>query len=310
VQIVYPVDSEKGDGVDWTAAAFGAGAGGGQAAFYRHSGKVSFFGVAVGLVIAAAMVIGLAPLYALVLVYNPSAYLGVVMPFLFSAGIGWGLAFAMKKLGTRNAWVAPVLALGTAGAAYLVSWPLWVAVWLWRGDGDPLLAFWPPSFVQLMASIYAEGVWTIGRSGSPVSGFLLGAVWAIEAIVVVVTAPLIALSVSGNGVYCERCQGWCTRADRTLRLDPAGESIVVERLNRRDLAALSETPRVPDAQNTWTEASLDACEGCGGTNALLVEHVDRSYDNRGNAQLVRTTRVPHLLVSKEESDWIKRVFSG
>jgi hypothetical protein len=280
----------------------------GRAQYYTHSGKISFLSVAGGLAVAAALVVLLSPLYALLLVYNPSAYLGIILPVFFGGGIGGAIGYAMKKLGSRSAWFAPVLALATAWFAYALSWPFWVAIWVWRGDGQAWIAFWPPSFIELIGNIYHEGVW--GLRGGTVSGGFLGFVWFLEACIITVAAPLAGWGVAGTGVYCEQCQRWCMRHGLTMRIDPARAAELAQRLDQRDLQVLTQVRRADPAEHVWAELALDACDGCGATHAVLVEHVTRTFDKHGNEQLAREPCVPHVLVSKEESEWVRAVIQG
>jgi hypothetical protein len=284
--------------------------------YYRHSGRISFFGVVGGLATSAMLVIGVAPLYALVLVYNPSAYLGIVLPFLFGAAIGGLVAWAMKKLGSRSWWFAPVLAFFTAAIAYAVSWPAWFAVMLWRNDLglEALAAFWPPAFLELLAGAYEEGVWTLGRSDSAVSGPFLGIIWLLEAAIVLVTTPAVALGVAGSGVYCEGCHRWCVRvpgdASLEARFHASSAGQLSNALERRDLSVLTMVPRADDAENEWVGGSLQVCDGCGGTNTLLLESVTRTYDSKGRPQLSRHRLVQHLLLRKDETDWARSTVFG
>lgn len=281
-----------------------------QSRFYAHSGKISLFGLIGGVAAGGALAVGLGPVYAFLLVYNPSMWLGIVLPFLFSIALGFGVAFAMKKLGSRNKWVPPLMALATAGLGLAISWPTWFVVMMWReGAGmDSLFAFWPPVFLELLASTYAEGAWTIGThgGGAAVSGPFLAFVWLCEAAIVLGAAPLVALTVAGGGVYCEGCQRWCTRVPSELRLTITSAPRVEQALLADDLNVLASEPQADAYQDTWTAVALDYCGGCGATNTLLVESVTRTRDNRGRESFSRVPVVKYLKITKDQSDWVRR----
>lgn len=283
-----------------------------MASYYKHSGKISLFGLVGGAFAGLALSLALGPFYGLVLVYNPSAYLGILLPVLLSGALGFGVAFTMKKLGSRNAWVPPLMALATAALTLFISWPSWFAVMLWReGAGqDALFAFWPPSFLELLAGVYAEGAWTIGSSGGAVSGLFLGFVWLCETVIVLGVAPVIALTVAGDGIYCEQCQRWCRRVPSELRLDVSQVGQIAQRLEQGDLNVLTETPRTPDAEDVWAAVALDHCEGCGETNTLLVENVTRGRDARGNQTFHRAPIVRFMLITKDQAAWARRAIYG
>ena len=59
-----------------------------DAAYYRPSGRVSFVGLVLAWIVGGLVALAGAFVYAALLVYNPSAYLGVLLPMLYGASVG------------------------------------------------------------------------------------------------------------------------------------------------------------------------------------------------------------------------------
>jgi hypothetical protein len=277
--------------------------------YYQPSGRVSILGLLAALIVGAA-VAGIGGfVYAVVLVYNPSAYLGLVLPVLYGAGVAAATSFAGKKLKVRNAWVLMGLSVVLTMGGYLLSWIPWEYFTLSHlgNDVDWLAVIYPPSFIEILGLIYENGAWTIGTSGSggAVSGVMLGIVWLLEAASVFGASAVTAFTVGSSGVFCETCEEWCTRIGDLFHHAPEAQSQITDALaTRRDLSVLTSAPPATGTP-TWLETELSHCR-CGATNTILVQHCERKVDRRGNASVHKTPIVKHLLVAREEADWVRR----
>ena len=78
------------------------------------------------------------------------------------------------------------------------------------------------------------------------------------------------------------------------------------RLSARDMTVLTAAPRASVGQNPWVELRLSHCAGCGQTNTVFLEQCIETRDARGNRQVTRTPLVQHLLIRKDEVDWLRQ----
>ena len=276
--------------------------------YYKPSGKISILGVLGSLAVGGVVAFIGAFLYALALVYNPSAYLGIILPALFGAGVAGASAFVGKKLKVRNAWVSMGIAVVLTMSGYLVSWIPWEWFTLYHlgNQVDWLAVIYPPSFIDILGLIYENGAWTIGSSssGGAVSGLMLALVWLLEAGIVFGTSAFTAYAVGSSGVFCETCEEWCRKIAGLFNHAPEAQGQIANALGgARDLSVL--TSAAPAAGTpTWVETELNHCR-CGATNTLLVQRCERKVDGRGNVSITKAPIVEHLLLAKEEADRLR-----
>lgn len=284
-----------------------------SAPLYRHSGKISFVGLLAG---AAATFVGgpiLAAIYSVAIAYIPFIYLNAILSAVFGGGVGFMVAFAMKSGKVRNTWVIVAAALGATLFAHYIGWMIWVAVMFFRADADvPLLAIlFPPTFFEIVGELGSEGVWTIGRSDTPVSGFFLWLVWSIEALVVIAASLAAAFVTADAEPFCEACENWCRAHADVLRLTGHADSGTLStRLLAHDLSVLRDATRPHPSEQAWHQVDLCLCEKCGGTNTLTLSHVTLSYDKKGNAQTKKNALVDRMLLSNEQASWVRGVASA
>lgn len=284
-----------------------------SAPLYRHSGKVSLVGLLSG---AAATFVGaplVATVYSIAIAYIPFIYLNAILSGVFGGAVGFGVALAMKWGKVRNTWLIMASAFGATLFAHYIGWMVWVAVMFFRADAEvPVVAIlFPPTFFEIIGELGSEGVWTIGRSNTPVSGFFLWLVWCLEALIVFGASLFAAFATAEGEPFCEACQSWCRAHEDVLRLTGHAESSSMSsRLLVHDLSVLTEASRPAASDQAWHQVDLCLCEKCGGTNTLTLSHVTLSYDKKGNAQTKKDALIDRLLLSNEQASWVRGVASA
>jgi hypothetical protein len=283
-----------------------------SATYYQPSGKISFFGIIGGLVVGGIAGIVTAFVYAAALVYIPIVQVAFIIPFGFGALSGFITVAIARQFKLRNRFVALGLALATTLFAYLFSWIPWTYFTLSNaGVSEVTFAALlnPLVLMGVLSEIYDVGAWSIGSGGSAVSGAALGVCWALEMGIVLSMAGLVGYTQGAKGVFCEGCEAWCEEMPDLLRYASAAELELLRRLGLRDVAALEQLPAASIGENPWVELKLSHCAGCGQTNTLLVERCVQTRDHRGNAIVKRTALVSHLLVRKDEVQWLRKIAS-
>jgi hypothetical protein len=283
-----------------------------SATYYQPSGRVSIFGVVSGLAVGGMAAFVTAFLYAAALVYIPIVQIAFLVPFGFGALSGFITVAIARRFKLRNRFVAVGLALATTAIAYFFSWVPWSYFTLSHAGVtdvsfvdllNPLVLF------SLLAEIYEVGAWTIGSSGDAISGIPLGICWFLEMLIVLGTAAAVGYTQGSKGVFCEGCESWCEEMPNLLRYAKAAELELLRRLGLRDVAVLGQMPGATMGENPWVELKLSHCASCGQTNTLLLERCTMTRDHRGNAIVGRVPLVSHLLVRRDEVEWLRKIAS-
>jgi hypothetical protein len=283
-----------------------------SATYYQPSGRVSIFGVIGGLVVGGLAAFVTAFVYAAALVYIPIVQIAFLIPFGFGALSGFITVAIARQFKLRNRFVALGLALATTSVAYFFSWVPWTYFTLSNlgvSDVGFLDVMNPLVLLEILGEIYVNGAWSIGSSGSAVSGVMLGICWVLEMLIVLGTACLVGYTQGSKGVFCEGCESWCAELPNLLRYTSAAEMELLRRLGLRDVAALGQMPGAAMGESPWVELKLSHCTNCGQTNTILLERCTLTRDHRGNAIIGRVPLVSHLLVRRDEVQWLQKIAS-
>jgi hypothetical protein len=272
--------------------------------YYRHSGQFTAVGLLAAIVGGCVTATVLAIIYAYAVSFSPIIYLNIAMTVFLGIFSGWVVGKALIAGKTRNTSAATLLGLVAGTFAVYVAWVVWLYVFFQRAKDDvPIFAIItePLAVWQTILAINHHGVWSLGRSSSsPVTGWMLWLVWIAEASIIVGSAVFTARSALSGATFCESCGSWCkSKYIGTFAL-PTDLVQLHKDLESRNFAALNALgPRAEDVP-AWLEVKADTCTGCGRTNALTVETVLLSTDNKGKQSQARTPVVRQLLLSTDE----------
>lgn len=280
---------------------------------YEQSGKVGFLGLVAG--VGTTLVLGpvLGGIYAAAIAYIPFIYVNVLLTLLFGAATGFAITFAMKMGKVRNTWVMVGGAfLGTCFVHY-VGWMIWMAVMCFRSD-IPVPFFeivFPITFLMMVVELSEVGAWSIGSSGTAVTGVFLWIVWGLEALIVFGTSLAVAFFTADSEPFCEECETWCDPHDDVLRLSGQIDGGQIgARLMSSDLGVLSQATRAHPQVLEWNQVDLCRCRSCGKTNTLTLSHVHVTFDKKGNKQVHKRALVNRMLLTPEQADWVSGVASS
>jgi hypothetical protein len=267
--------------------------------YYRHSGRFSPAGLAaagsVGLV--AGVVLGV--VYAYAILYIPLA--GTVTfiltgGFAFVLGLVVGMVLHATKV--RSTTVAALTALPVALVALLASWIAWLYALLQRADAVDvsLLDFVtnPAALWQVLLEVNRVGAWSL--KGATPTGGLLWALWACEALIIVVGTVVVARG-HVDEPFCEDCERWCEEEKGIAVTGPAEAGMLRERLEASDFAALKALP--PATQTATTRFDLHQCPQCHATSTLTAKAITVTEKN-GKSSTSEHDVVRFLNLSRSE----------
>lgn len=278
------------------------------ATHYRPSHRVSILLFPIALAASAAVALVSAVVYAYSMVYVPVAQLAFLLPLLYGAAMGGLIGAIFKACKVRSPVVTGLSAFVITAGAYGLSWIPWAYATLARAEVEVTVfdVLFPPTLIEIIGGIYEYGAWSIGSGGGePVHGVMLGVCWVMEAIFVLAVAPFVAMAVGSSGVFCEKCERWCTRSADLMRLPAEVQGTVAPRLDGQDVRVLGEVGRAEPYDNPFLRVDLCSCPGCGETHTLSVVHVMRTQQ-KNREQLHETKVVDHVFVTREQAEWLRR----
>lgn len=199
-----------------------------------------------------------------------------------------------------------MLALGAAAglfAAY-AAWAAYVAALLNSHErvGEPMPSYFDllhrPDVVWRLASfLNVEGAWSIG----PVrpSGWLLWALWAVEAALIVGLPVSTIRALVHDQVLCEECQKWCMNDARrpyfAAPVDPAAFEPALDG-DPAGLAALAALPEPAEDARTFVSLDLKRCPGCERFRTSILRVAELTVDAGGKQSTTTADLSPRFVV--------------
>ncbi|MEM6794244.1 MAG: hypothetical protein AAF725_09690 [Acidobacteriota bacterium] len=272
---------------------------------YEHSGGL---GSAALLTPVAGLLAGLlgAFLYAYASVYSPIVgFVSLLAVFLFSYGVGWAIAQTGRLGHCRN----PTFLHGVGAVIGLATlYFSWVAFeWVLIGREDPLglegllgLMASPATVWGIAQDLSAVGWYSVGSSGSAVSGIPLWLTWIAEAGIIVGVVLLTAGSRVSEDVYCEHTKTWVPRWETPVPLRVLAEPETLERaitsagiedLEALEAATTEELPRL--SVEVW-ETQEDP-----GTSAYQLRLLEPKVEKDGEVKVEEKELGPKYAASAE-----------
>lgn len=246
-----------------------------NALYYAHSGKTGT-GSALNLA-RTAILTGLiaGAIYGLVSRYNPFIYVTVLGNLLVGALAGMSICVSAMKNHVRNAWLPALIGTVAGVIGIYVSWVIWLhfmspeRIWIF----NPLKIF----LMQLLMA--QEGMWSL-RGITP-TGIWLMLIWAVEALLFIGIAGLMAYARMNDVAYCETCRRWLSEQNDPAQAKHETGPLVevqpfddvkraLEQGDMRPLTQLSAAEEPLARPATYLKASVERCLGCGGLNLLTI----------------------------------------
>ncbi len=281
------------------------------ARYYRHTGKASFLGVAVPLVVGSLLAIGLGWLNVFAMHWVDYIFLVPLIPFLFGGIVGLLMALMVHVGHVRGRLLTSTLLLLVTFVGYYAAW-----YWhLYRQVGPTMT----PSFANfvslgrpdimrsLMQFFSDEGTWFIGRGSTrPIRGTIVWVSWLLELIAYFGMAFLAARFALEKRIYCEQCADWCEPAEPLMRVRTDDRETATSRLEQLDAGYIRDLADGPDPDHYWS-LQCEACSKCEAFATLSLIDVRVRYNSTGNASVKRKPIVNRLVV---EGDQLKHFLAS
>jgi hypothetical protein len=286
---------------------------------YRHSGRVTLRGTLLAAVAGLAAAVASGVIYAYADLYIPLVYLNIALCMGFGAAVGGLAALVMRWGKVRNLPVALAIVGVLTCVAYYVCWVTWVcAVWdrfvkSVRPFGSLEVAMHPTSILwPLIVRINEVGTWSMGSASSSThvqntTGIMLWVFWGVEAAAIFICSFAMAKFLIAGEPFCERCEAWCSKGTVLVQLGWGDKDEIAYHLKAHDLSWLA-TLGMSDGTR-WIEFQHHECSRCNQLHTITASAVKMKKDKRGKATVTRKGIVKKLLVSPEEVQTLKMLYT-
>ena len=176
--------------------------------YYKPSGKFSYAAVVYFGLMCIAILPLLALVYSYAIWYIPFVYLNFIVAAAFGLLTGLALGYVVIDKGkVRNSGMGILLGLAGGAVALYLHWAIWLDLVINSGESygssriritlsnislpeTLALILSPSAMFELIGLVNESGTWSIRRR--TVSGWMLSAVWVIEAVVVLAMSTFMA----------------------------------------------------------------------------------------------------------------------
>jgi hypothetical protein len=284
---------------------------------YKHSGRITLFGVTAAAVAGLAAGFPLAFIYAWGLIRISDQHLSGIATLAYGALIGAIVWLVARSGKVRNVQIVGFLAVCAATASFYWSWAFWVSD-IFNNIGperlniigqEELNAFalmqQPHELWELIKLINQDGTWGT-MAGHATKGVELWILWVCEAVAVVGTAALTAVTGLQAQPFCEACKVWCPASEK-LCLSPVGDLAQTKlQLAQRDFGFLQRLG-TGNRNGVHLNAVLHSCPNCQELNTLTLR---QTLVPRPRFRSPHVTLADKLLISRSEADLFRRTAAG
>lgn len=270
--------------------------------YYTPSGIIPPAGIVYEIAIGIFATAILSVIYGYATSYIPFIYLNVLLTVGYGAGIGIAIGFGGKQGNVRNHTFTGIVA---AIFGILGVYAAWV-VWIYASSHSELFIYHPSDLLSFAQYLAREGAWSVG-SLTP-KGLLLYGVWALEALMIIGIAFLVAREFLRGQVYCERCARWIEHKDEIKPLSPIENPIDLKtQLELGNFSQLTALRRVPEESSVFTIMSLIHCPRCRNIFLLNLSSVSIKQVSKNKQEKKQKELIRNLLISPEVYESLKKV---
>lgn len=278
--------------------------------YYKPSGEVTVAGLAAGLLGGLFVGVVLAFVYSYMIAYIPFVYVNALCTAGYVCGLGFSVGWLLKSGKMRNPAVGVGLTVVVSLICYYVCWAVWLSAMLGRNGYDVsayTLASSPLGLLRLILSVNEYGAWSIGHSKTPVTGFFLWVVWAVEGAAVLIGPPAIVWSVLNSEPFCEFCGEWCEEDQGLVSLAQAEPTGLRQVFESKQFERLKSVGAKDSNAADWYRLNLHHCKRCDRTNTLTVKAEKITFDRKGNSKVESKALFNKLTLSRPEVEELRRV---
>lgn len=269
--------------------------------YYSHSGRVGPVGfpllIASGLLSSAVLSVA----YSLAIHYIPFVYLDAIMPFVFGAGMGYGICWGVKTGHVRNSAAALVVAFASGVIGIYLSW---VGA-LFILSGFEVLVFDPLALIGFIQGIAVDGVWSL-KSWTP-TGWALYAFWIAEAAIVILYPIIHVSNYMGECIYCEKTGKWTDEEEVVGPFESISDPDSFRaRIESGDYSQLLNMKKIAESAD-FSAVVFKGASDCSDFHLFSIKNVSLSTNDKGEVKTKEAYVAKHVLSNREITDSIKNI---
>ena len=260
--------------------------------YYKESGKISVGATLLSSAIGLSVVAFLAYGYAFVTEINPFIYFNFIATAIYVI-ILYAVLNLIKTFGKIRSF-GVFLFLGVIFSLFgLIA--VWVSYVAFAFDEN--LEFALSNFGRAIG-ILSDTSFSIGRalrsSSLEISGGILMALWAIEALILV-GGPIFFVNAQGknDNVFCEECNAWADneKVFKKISPDPLSKEQLEGMIHSNRLSELFELKDMM-GEPAYYKVQLTSCEKCSSKYYLSVASIVHTKNKKGEDQEDETLVLP------------------
>jgi hypothetical protein len=289
--------------------------------YYQPSNKMPLGGALALLVGGVAAALLLAVVYIYAVWYIPFVYVNFFLCLGFGLLLGAGLAVLVRLGKLRSPGAVGGLALLVGLVAVYLEWGVYLTLLFNTestgsgADADTSTSFSASLFADILAhpaamwlamqKINETGTWSL--KGATPSGFFLGAIWVVEALIILGGTYLMA-KAQATEPFSETSNEWATEETLahplTFAQDVASTRTALESGQLHHLTPHTAT----EAEAPFARLKLHSAPNDPNCRYLTLENVTTTLDKKGKPSQSTATVVQHLAISPAHFQELQRRF--
>jgi hypothetical protein len=256
---------------------------------YKHSGIYEPKGFAYIFGVAGVGTLLLALVYNFILRNMPFVQFNFLLAWGYAVGSGMLIKIGGKLGKIRDNQILTIAGLVMGTFSLYIAWAVHIS--MMQGG----IFIFPTTLIKHIELLAEKGSWEFFCS--TFTGVELVAVWAIEALLIIIYA---ALAAQIDEPFCEDCNEWIEARDEISPLAPTKRGELIEKaLQRGDFLLLKEIKRAANDKIDHTKISMLRCLKCNKKHFLTVSSIIVPDKANGVSRRKETFMVKNLIINQE-----------
>jgi hypothetical protein len=273
--------------------------------YYRESGRVPVARLTIALMIATAFLGAAACIYAYCDLHSPIGFLTGAFTVIYSLLAGFGVGWIVQQAHIRNRAVRDLTRILFTLASLYLPWCFWLydvfrKEFLAEFSMTPLtFALHPKLTWDCVRLVNGLGTWSIANNGlrTYVNGPLLWVVWAIEALIILLSVHSLVKWINKGRPFCESCGRWTKSGRQFMTLSVVDTAPLRAQLESGNFVPMIQQAPVKIAARDWLSVHTHSCEKCKAFHTLTVKREGALGNVAAWLPSGRRVKINRLLIS-------------
>ncbi|MEX2174209.1 MAG: hypothetical protein WD872_07595 [Pirellulaceae bacterium] len=224
-----------------------------------------------------------------------------LLMLVYAFSLGGIIAWMANRGKIRSPLFVTVVALLCAALGMWIYWGTYdVARHGWGVAGS---AWTPQGLLRQGEDLFVNGSWAL-RGRRQVTGWLLVAIWIVEAVVVLFLASGAARADAARP-FCETCLEWTHPTPSLLRLAADGNEPTWQEVMAGDLPALAVFEPTDANASPHVRLDLSSCPQCQHGNFVSLTGVTITSSRKGKAKTHEHSLIVNGQITDAEAEFLR-----